>query len=175
MFYYTADWHLSHKNIIKYENRPFNNIDEMNHTLIYNHNSIICPDDTWFCLGDFSFGDKNYTEEVLKQLNGQKILIAGNHDRLIMKKAKPLQRYFMAIIKDFLIIKDNNKSILLSHIPMFNWQQHGTDYHFYGHVHSNDHRQYYNLNDNSSFNVGVDVCDFKPVSFNDIMSLKQKL
>ncbi len=171
MFYYSADWHLSHKNIIKYENRPFDNIDDMNQTLIYNHNSILTPDDIWFFLGDFSFANKDTTAEVLSQLNGSKILIAGNHDRLILKQHKSLQSFFIAVVKDYLIIKDQGKQILLSHIPIHNWQKYNTNYHFYGHVHSGYHRTKI-LDDATigAFNVGVDVHDFKPVSFNQIIN-----
>jgi len=175
MFYYTADWHYSHKNIIKYEDRPFSDISEMNRKLIYNHNSIVNPDDVWFCLGDLSFDTSEETHKLLSQLNGQKVFIAGNHDRLIMKKNKKLQSHFMAVISDNLIIRDNGYKILLSHVPIMDWQtKYKVDYHFYGHVHSNNHRKHYNLIGTPSYNVGVDVCDFKPVSFNDIMLLKQK-
>jgi len=94
---------------------------------------------------------------------------------LIMKKNKKLQSHFMAVISDNLIIRDNGYKILLSHVPIMDWQtKYKVDYHFYGHVHSNNHRKHYNLIGTPSYNVGVDVCDFKPVSFNDIMLLKQK-
>jgi len=35
-FWFTSDYHLGHANIIKYCNRPFKGIDQMNSTIIRN-------------------------------------------------------------------------------------------------------------------------------------------
>ena len=65
--YFYSDPHFSHKNVIKYDNRPFNSVEEMNNTIIENHNSVVGENDDSFCLGDFSF-DKRRTEEFLLRL-----------------------------------------------------------------------------------------------------------
>ena len=52
-----SDHHFYHENIIKYCNRPFNSLREMNYTMIEKWNSVVSENDTVLHLGDFSFGD----------------------------------------------------------------------------------------------------------------------
>ena len=39
--WFTADFHLGHKNIIRYCNRPFDTVEEMNRTIIERLNSLV--------------------------------------------------------------------------------------------------------------------------------------
>lgn len=86
-----SDHHFYHRNIIKYANRPFDVDDEdavqQNAKLIINrHNSIVTNDDVVLMIGDLSAGlrynsnNVDNFKELLKLLNGRKILIRGNHD-----------------------------------------------------------------------------------------------
>lgn len=75
-----ADTHFNHKNIIKYCNRPFSSIEEMNETLINNWNSVVKNNDRVFMLGDFCLSGKDKIIKIGNQLNGRKTLIIGNHD-----------------------------------------------------------------------------------------------
>ena len=54
--FFTSDTHFDHKNIIRYCNRPFSSIEEMNNFLIKRWNATVGPDDTVFHLGDVTFG-----------------------------------------------------------------------------------------------------------------------
>lgn len=54
--FFTSDTHFNHTNIIKYCQRPFRDIYEMNETLIANWNNVVAPDDIVFHLGDFCLG-----------------------------------------------------------------------------------------------------------------------
>ena len=94
----TSDDHFWHRNIIKYCNRPWNHgldsngdmiitdqdIIDMNNALIENWNSVVNKDDIVVNLGDFCLGGKNNLSErcfeILRQLNGTKYLLLGNHD-----------------------------------------------------------------------------------------------
>lgn len=74
----TADSHLGHSNIIKFCNRPFETVDEMDRVLISNWNEVVGPDDTVWHLGDFTLGDFEMARRYFAQLNG-KINILANH------------------------------------------------------------------------------------------------
>jgi len=77
MYFFTADTHFNHKNIIEYCKRPFKDIDEMNNELIKRWNETVSEEDTVFHLGDFSF--RGYWT-FRNKLNGKIILLRGNHD-----------------------------------------------------------------------------------------------
>jgi calcineurin-like phosphoesterase family protein len=79
----TSDTHFAHYNIIKYCNRPFSDLIEMHECLIKNWNDIVSPDDLVFHLGDFQMPSDFYIlNKIVTRLNGDKILIKGNHDYL---------------------------------------------------------------------------------------------
>lgn len=77
--FFTADLHFYHVNIIKYSNRPFASVEEMNEVLVSNWNTIVGENDTVYVLGDFSLAVRP-VETFLPRLNGRKKLIMGNHD-----------------------------------------------------------------------------------------------
>lgn len=59
MIFFAADFHLSHKNILKYCNRPFKNIEDMNKTILQNIEESIRPKDILYFLGDLRFKELN--------------------------------------------------------------------------------------------------------------------
>ena len=86
-----SDTHFYHTNIIKYCNRPFTNIEEMNAQLIKNWNNVVNPADIVIHCGDFAFTPANKEAAIqrltgiIKQLSGHIILIKGNHDHTKVK------------------------------------------------------------------------------------------
>ena len=153
----TADQHFSHKNIIQYESRPFQNIDEMDKFMIRAWNEVVPRVGTVFHLGDVSFTSKNLTQYIISQLNGNKILIRGNHDRGRSKQWF-LDVGFKEVI-DYPIIFE--EFFILSHEPVYlNATMPYCNLH--GHLH---HKT---LSGAGYYNVGVDVRDYKPVSFEEI-------
>ena len=87
--FFTADAHYNHFNIIKYTNRPFKTLDEMNKTMIDRFNQRVKPGDLVFFVGDFCFksandrgnGQKENPEHFINQLNTTNIVfVSGNHD-----------------------------------------------------------------------------------------------
>ena len=158
--FFTSDLHLNHNKVIlpEYCNRPFTDIKEMNEALIYNWNYTVRANDKVYVLGDFAFGDP---EPFLKQLKGYKILIKGNHDRYSNDKA--LRKGFNEVY-DLKTIKMPENTITLCHFPMYSWSRsHFGAWHLHGHNHNYpiDFHKY-------RYNVGVDVNDFTPISYEEI-------
>ncbi len=109
MIYYTADLHLGHANIIKYGNRPFSDVEEMDNALIANWRAVVKPNDDIYVLGDLMF-KCNYPEAYLKQLTGKIHLIKGNHDTFL--KSEPLERYFESI-ENMTTVADDGRRVFL--------------------------------------------------------------
>lgn len=116
MNYYISDTHFGHANIINFDRRPFKNTAEMEHELISRWNSVVTPADTTYILGDFCWSrDEDEWIRILKQLNGQKVLILGNHD--IHQPTTRLRKMF-ADIRDRKEITDNGKHVIMCHEPI---------------------------------------------------------
>lgn len=130
--FYIADWHYGHENILAFDNRPFKSVDEMNEALVTRWNQHVLPGDMVYVLGDMFWCKSSDAIEVLDSLNGQKILIKGNHDRC--NDGKFLKRF--AKVTEYLEVEDSGEKIVLCHYPIPCFKNHFYGwYHFYGHVH----------------------------------------
>ena len=67
----TSDHHFFHKNILKYEDRPFETVEQMNSSMIKSWNSVVSKNDKVFHLGDFIFSNKEDTKSIVSKLNGK--------------------------------------------------------------------------------------------------------
>jgi calcineurin-like phosphoesterase family protein len=123
--WFTSDLHLGHQNIIKYCNRPWATVEEMNPEIIARWNAVVQPDDEVIVLGDVALGKIRETLPLCKQLNGRlKTLIYGNHDRLY-PTAKPSNNDWVSFYREcgfengFLesYMEVDGQRFLLSHIP----------------------------------------------------------
>lgn len=168
--FFISDTHFCHTNILKYENRPFNSVEEMNTSLVNKWNNKVSKTDEVYILGDFSFGNEEETLSILNKLNGQKYLILGNHDHVV-KKSKSVRDKF-AWVKDYymLKLKTHNLKIVMMHYPLAVWDcKHHGAIHLYGHIHSNIGNHSLEKEELNSFNVGVDVNNFEPISLDEIL------
>ena len=130
---YISDWHYGHANCIHFDNRPFKNVLEHDAELIARWNAAVNPGDTVYILGDMFWCNMTNAIEVLKQLNGNKILIKGNHDRC--HDARFNQCF--AKVTEYLEVDDDGDKIVLSHYPIPCYKNHFYGWlHFYGHVHT---------------------------------------
>ena len=169
--FFTSDDHFQHKNIIKYCNRPFKTIQDMDSALVKNWNAIVGENDLVFHAGDFCFGSKSSWAYLLDVLNGKKYLAAGNHDKNITPdKFIDVQHRFNLRIKGDDEIKDGQR-ITIDHYPMLSWyQSHRGAWQLFGHVHgglSNKRLDATKLTPNQ-MDVGVDVHDFTPISYEEV-------
>lgn len=158
--FFTADLHLGHKNIIKYCNRPFATVDEMNEMLIKNWNKVVKKDSKVFLLGDFGLGTAEQIKKWGNALRGNKTLILGNHDR--MSKSVYLEAGFNEVIRYPVVWADN---YLLSHYPKR--IEMGQLFNIYGHVHNHTDEH---LPKNKGCCVSVEMTDYKPISFKQIVA-----
>ena len=132
--FYVADTHFGHANVIRYDNRPFKNIEEMDETLINNWNNVVKKEDIVYILGDFCWKKENEWIDILDRLNGKKVLIRGNHD--LKQMSSKLKNKFEDI-KDYKEIYDNGTKVILSHYPIPFWNgQFRDSVHLYGHIHN---------------------------------------
>ncbi len=162
--FFSSDYHFYHKNVIKYCNRPFNNVEEMNEKIISNHNKLVRPSDTTYMLGDIAFvSDIQDAVKILSRMNGRKVLISGNHDSRNLKD-KSFRDCFEKI-SPLLEIKIDGQLIVLCHYSMNVWNKsHHKSFHLFGHSHGS-------MPDNPnslSFDVGVDTNDFYPYTYQQI-------
>ena len=71
--YFISDTLFNHKNIIKYCNRPFKDVEEMNKVLIENWNNTVTDFNTIFHLGDVALTNESEMKEIISKLKGKKI------------------------------------------------------------------------------------------------------
>lgn len=161
--YFTSDLHFDHANIIKYCNRPFNNVEEMNYKLIENWNSVVNHNDTVYVIGDFCMSSRS--KKYLSQLNGRKILILGNHDK------QASLSHGWAEIHNYLEITYNKQFIVMCHYAFKVWNRsHYGSWNIYGHSHGSLPDDPYAL----AIDVGIDCHNYTPVSFDEVKRIMAK-
>lgn len=161
--WFTSDTHFFHRNIIRYSGRPFTSVEEMNEQMIERWNRNVKPSETIYHLGDFGFAPPKQLEDVLKRLNGKKVLIIGNHDKQMFKPT--IRPFFQEMTHYKEIYIRNKQRVVLSHYPFASWNgsYHGS-FCFHGHTHGT----YVGVG--NIVDVGVDCWNFKPVSYDELES-----
>lgn len=161
--FFTSDTHFYHDNIIKFCNRPADNIEQHNDFLISNWNNIVGKRDVVWHLGDFAMLTKKNSpnncvmkgyRKIIGRLNGKINLILGNHDKM----SRETYNCFSQVYDFGKTININKETITLCHFPLRAWNKsmYGS-FHLFGHVHG---RLEY-TNTRTSCDVGVDVPDWK--------------
>nr|DAO18657.1 MAG TPA: metallophosphatase domain protein [Caudoviricetes sp.] len=166
----TSDTHFNHANIIKYCNRPFSSVEEMNETIIANWNKVVSEGDTVYHLGDFALGDKSLIPNILRSLNGCIKVIMGNHDNLdLMLKLGNEDRLITDLFWEE-VIKVEKKTIILNHFPFGSLPDPATNrpiIQLHGHVHSTPNKPW-DYFDNQ-YDVGVDNNNYTPVNLAELL------
>lgn len=163
--WFTSDLHFKHKNIIKYCDRPFIDLEHMTENLILLWNECVKEDDVVYILGDFCFGGYSRWEKILKRLNGEIHLILGNHDSKKIAR-KLLENGYLKSISSMELIEVDGQEVFLCHFPMSDWpnKERGSIM-LHGHIHSlkNDIDM-----SEQHYDVGVDHNEYYPISLKEI-------
>lgn len=172
--YFTSDTHFGHGNIIKYTNRPYKHVDEMNESLIEGWNSVVQKSDIVYHLGDFAFMHAGRVENILNRLNGLKVLLYGNHDKVLRKEPGIVKRCFINACEYLeikipdLSVKRGCQDIILSHYPMITWNKaHHGSFMLHGHCHGSLRYPFVG----KILDVGVDVHSYKPISYEQVKKI----
>lgn len=194
----TSDHHFFHTNIISYCDRPYNSIAHMNSDLVARWNAVVAPDDVVLHLGDVFLGrDLESIHALLQLLNGELLLLGGNHDEISSLFSAAKQEAFTPVYEEHfellpeegvqLVVDagtDRELALLASHYPYLAVDDHRarrrldrlrpTDEGLpllHGHTHS------YHVHENGwrMFHVGVDAHDFTPVSAATIVEWRRSI
>ncbi|MEJ6400441.1 metallophosphatase [Nicoliella lavandulae] len=174
MNYFTADTHFFHKDILgqnDFAPRPYASVEEMNQTIINNWNQRVKPTDTVYHLGDIAlYFIKPVNDayqailDVLNQLNGNLVLIKGNHDsraffKFLAKHNYPLNGKPKFQFHDVgVLLKFDHRQYYLTHYPfMLGIVNQIISLH--GHIH------HYSVPIKENINVGVDSPELAYLSY----------
>lgn len=146
----TSDHHFDHKNIIKYCNRPFDSVEEMNEFMINRWNSRVGKQDIVIHLGDFGFGNRRAVKELRNRLNGMILLIRGNHDYRIKEEWGFFIREEPVQVGKYIL---SHKPLLKEEIPCGVINIHG-------HIHEKESEY--------GINVSVDKTGYEPVDLREL-------
>jgi calcineurin-like phosphoesterase family protein len=150
--FFTGCTHFGHANIIKLCNRPFSSVEDMDEQLTERWNNTVGNYDLVYHHGDFAFKGRQDNVEILKRLNGKITLIQGNHDPVIWGQ-------------HILEYKTSKRTVVMCHYPIEEWNGY-----FRGAIHTHCHTHKPDLvSAPRRFNVGVDSCNYTPVSLDEIM------
>lgn len=171
--YVTSDIHFGHANVMKFcpDARPFKDVTDMDESIIRIWNSTITTDDTVYILGDVAFCSVDKATSIISRLNGQKILIKGNHDSKLVKNPEFCSQ-FKEII-DYKRISYDGHTIVMLHYPMWEWDQmHRGVIHLHGHLHARPTGIKGRI-----FDVGMDGNNCKPYDMDELIDkmLKQPI
>ena len=159
-----GDTHLGHQGITKFlrddnitKERPWDNIEEMDEAIISNWNSVVRPQDKVYVLGDVVINRKHMHK--IGQLNGTKILIAGNHD--VMRTTEYLE-YFKEV-KGVGVLSD----FVLTHIPIHPCSLERWSGSWHGHLHSKEVMLPNGNVDTRYMCLSMEHINFTPISLED--------
>lgn len=181
--FFTSDLHFGHENAIRFDHRPFKTVEEMDAELIRRWNAKVGKGDLVYVLGDMIWKtSKGIAADLIKSLNGQIILIKGNHDRFLHNSAA---KNLLAGLKDYddicvTLETGSQYRCILSHyfMPFYNGHYRNA-IHLHGHSHNTDEHLYelfisaHMTNrgiKNRIFNVGCMHWNYEPVTLDEILA-----
>jgi len=154
-----SDTHFGHAGVCRFTDsttgekiRPWTDPNEMDEEMVKRWNETVRPNDKVYHLGDVVINRKALS--IMERLNGDKVLIKGNHD---IFKLEDYPKYFRDI-RGYHVM-DN---MILSHIPVHPDSKGRFRTNIHGHTHTNK------IPDPWYQCVCVEQTDFRPISFEEI-------
>ena len=169
MIFYTADMHFGHRNVIKFDGRPFRDTEEMDEYIIERWNERVSDRDTVYILGDVCYRNAHPASWYLKRLKGHKYLITGNHEKAVLSEPNALK--LLDGYDQIKTIRDGDKQIVLCHYPMAEWPGLFQEaWHIYGHIHNNKTMTYELMAKlKRALNAGCMINNYVPVTFDELL------
>jgi calcineurin-like phosphoesterase family protein len=174
----TSDTHFGHAGVCKFVEkdgvtkvRPWTDPDEMDEEMVKRWNATVRPNDKVYHLGDVVINRKSLS--IMSRLNGDKVLIRGNHD--IFRDDE--YRLYFRELRAYHVMN----GMILSHIPLHEASLGRFGVNIHGHLHSNRVKKargidaktgtilYSDENDVRYHCVCVEQTDFTPILFEDVI------
>ena len=182
-----SDTHFGHTGVCRFlrddgtKLRPWDDPNEMDEEMVKRWNETVRPNDKVYHLGDVVINRKAL--KTLERLNGDKVLIKGNHDIFRLDEYTP---YFRDI-RGYHVMN----GMILSHIPMHteSLARFGTNIH--GHLHYNRVKKSVSVEKTSEYDprpftvkeevvdpryhcVCVEHTDYRPILFEHVIKRIQE-
>lgn len=175
--FYIADPHFGHANIIRFEDRPFEDVEQMNRWLVEAWNARVTDDDDVYIVGDFAYRSATSVKSIVEQLAGRKHLVVGNHDVKWMKTFRP-EDYFVEIGHALYNVDEKNRRVWMCHYPCMTWPgaRYESSFHVYGHIHSNKPETFWPVlrTYKNALNAGVEINGYMPVTLEELMANNER-
>jgi calcineurin-like phosphoesterase family protein len=130
--------------------------------MIEQHNKVVGVHDKIYFLGDIAMGNATSFDTIMSRLNGEKVLIKGNHDGLNLSN---YVKWFKDIRATHVLDR-----FLISHIPVHPDSLGRWKANLHGHTHYRDVEISPHHKDTRYYNLSVEKHDYSPVDFEAIRS-----
>jgi calcineurin-like phosphoesterase family protein len=167
-----SDTHFGHKGVCHFMRndgvtklRPFDTPEEMDEFMVKAWNERVRPTDKVYHLGDVVMSRKSLP--IMNRLNGDKVLIRGNHD---IFKDEDYTPYFRSL-RGYHVMN----GMILSHIPIHEESLGRFGVNIHGHTHANRvmlpgfNGKITDVVDTRYHCVCVEQTDFAPILFEDVI------
>lgn len=180
---FISDFHLFHNNVLKFDNRPFNDVHHMHIEIEKRWNEVVKDNDVVIFLGDLSFAkssEKSYVNGIMHNLNGKIHYVLGNHDKreeiLKMGRFETVNDYLELRVKRIQPDPSLNGGLKMvetlfccMHYPIYSWnKKHHGSFMIHGHSHMSLSELEFHKK-NRIFDVCCTGYDYKPISHDFII------
>lgn len=164
--FFTSDTHFGDPRALRFDHRPFRDLDAHDAALIERWNGVVGAEDTVWQLGDVALGPPpERVEAIVASLNGEKHLITGNNDG-----PATLALPQWASVQSYAEVSEDGVMLVLCHYAFRTWNGMGRDaINLHGHSHGALRPQ------TRQYDVGVDVWDFRPVTLAEIRARRRRV